>query len=78
MSTALGVLLCALGLALLALACRVVWRGMVHYDSPTPADRSRRANEAGAHLYNSSRPRVVRVRFTRRRYVPRPKGESKD
>ena len=75
--TLIGLVLCALGLGLLAWVTRTVWRGMVRHDSPTPAERSRRANAAGAHLYGLARPQVVKVRFTRRRFVGQGNGESK-
>jgi len=77
-STVLGLLLCLAGAALLAWATHAVWRGMVRHDSPTPADRSRRANASGAHLYDASRPHVAKVRFTRRRYVGRGNEDPRD
>lgn len=65
--TIVGVVLVALGLALLGAIVVRVWSGMVRYAPPDAPSRTDMRNREAARLYEASRPVVSRVLYDRRR-----------
>lgn len=64
------VVLLAWGLYKLA---RTAWDRMPLDKTPSPWSRSQGRNRAGAAVYDADRPRIQKVRFSRRRTISRTK-----
>jgi hypothetical protein len=72
----IAIALALLGMSLIALATRRVWRGVVVAPTRTPADRSLRQNAEVAADYDRGRPRIGKAVITRRRNYRRPDPED--